>query len=104
MGHYNKAIELYDQDVSFLTNRAAVFLEMGEYQKCIADCDEAYEKGRGLRADYKLLARALARKGGGHLAGRCTREGRARSCFILSVCWPLLAMQVSFMYAYEFAA
>lgn len=60
--HYNKALELYDQDVSFLTNRAAVYFEMGDYDKCNADCDKAIEHGRELRADYKLIARAYARK------------------------------------------
>ena len=42
--------------------RAAVFLETGEYDKCIADCDTAVEKGRETRADYKVIARALTRK------------------------------------------
>lgn len=60
--HYNKALELYDQDVSFLTNRAAVYFEMAEYDKCVADCDKAIEVGRELRADYKIIARAFARK------------------------------------------
>lgn len=30
IGHYTKAVELDDEDVSFLTNRAAVYLEMGD--------------------------------------------------------------------------
>ncbi|KAK9903222.1 hypothetical protein WJX75_000014 [Coccomyxa subellipsoidea] len=61
--HYDKAIELDDTDISFLTNRAAVYFEMGEYEKCAADCDTAVEKGREARADYKIIARALTRKG-----------------------------------------
>ncbi|CBI14843.3 unnamed protein product, partial [Vitis vinifera] len=28
--HYTKAIELDDEDISFITNRAAVYLEMGQ--------------------------------------------------------------------------
>lgn len=60
---YNKALELYDGDVSFLTNRAAVHFEKGDYEAAIKDCDTAVEKGRELRADYALIARALARKG-----------------------------------------
>lgn len=47
---------------SFLC-RAAVYFEMGEYEKCAADCDTAVEKGREARADYKIIARALTRKG-----------------------------------------
>lgn len=52
-----------DTDISFLSNRAAVYLEMGRYDDCIADCDKAVERGRELRADFKLIARALTRKG-----------------------------------------
>ncbi|KAL6979701.1 Hsp70-Hsp90 organizing protein 2 [Sarracenia purpurea var. burkii] len=60
---YTKAIELDDEDISFLTNRAAVYLEMGKYDECIKDCDKAVERGRELRSDYKMVARALTRKG-----------------------------------------
>ncbi|XP_057811267.1 hsp70-Hsp90 organizing protein 1-like [Salvia miltiorrhiza] len=61
--HYTKAIELDDADISFLTNRAAVYLEMGKFEDCIKDCEKAVERGRELRSDYKMLARALTRKG-----------------------------------------
>ncbi|KNA12705.1 hypothetical protein SOVF_123520 [Spinacia oleracea] len=61
--HYNKGIELDDEDISFLTNRAAVYLETGKYDECIKDCDKAVERGRELRSDYKMVARALTRKG-----------------------------------------
>ncbi|KAK9277373.1 hypothetical protein L1049_006916 [Liquidambar formosana] len=61
--HYSKAIELDDEDISFLTNRAAVYLEMGQYEECIKDCDKAVERGRELRSDFKMVARALTRKG-----------------------------------------
>lgn len=37
--------------------------EKGDYESAIADCDKAVERGRELRADYALIARALARKG-----------------------------------------
>lgn len=36
---------------------------MGEYEKVVADCTSAVERGRELRADYKMVARALTRKG-----------------------------------------
>ncbi|KAK6935227.1 Tetratricopeptide repeat 1 [Dillenia turbinata] len=61
--HYTKAIELDDTDISFLTNRAAVYLEMGQYEECIKDCDKAVERGRELRSDFKMISRALTRKG-----------------------------------------
>lgn len=63
VAHYSKAIELDSMDISFLTNRAAVYIEMGENTKCIEDCDLAIEKGRETRADYKMMARAMTRKG-----------------------------------------
>ncbi|KAJ4846547.1 Hsp70-Hsp90 organizing protein 2 [Turnera subulata] len=61
--HYTKALELDDEDISYLTNRAAVYLEMGKYEECIKDCDKAVERGRELRTDFKMIARALTRKG-----------------------------------------
>ncbi|KAH6818117.1 stress-inducible protein [Perilla frutescens var. frutescens] len=61
--HYTRAIELDDEDISYLTNRAAVYLEMGKYEDCIKDCEKAVERGRELRSDFKMVARALTRKG-----------------------------------------
>ncbi|KAL1214118.1 Hsp70-Hsp90 organizing protein 3 [Cardamine amara subsp. amara] len=61
--HYRKAMELDDEDISYLTNRAAVYLEMGKFEECIEDCDKAVERGRELRSDFKMIARALTRKG-----------------------------------------
>ncbi|KAG5028267.1 hypothetical protein JHK87_011781 [Glycine soja] len=63
IGHYTKALELDDEDISYLTNRAAVYLEMGKFEDCIKDCEKAIERGRELRSDYKMIARALTRKG-----------------------------------------
>lgn len=63
IAHYTKAMELDDKDISYLTNRAAVYLEMGEYEECIKDCDNAVERGRELRSDFKMIAKALTRKG-----------------------------------------
>ncbi|KFK26931.1 hypothetical protein AALP_AA8G311800 [Arabis alpina] len=61
--HYTKAMELDDEDISYITNRAAVYLELGKYEECIEDCDKAVERGRELRSDFKMIARALTRKG-----------------------------------------
>uniref|UniRef100_A0A166FCU7 STI1 domain-containing protein n=1 Tax=Daucus carota subsp. sativus TaxID=79200 RepID=A0A166FCU7_DAUCS len=60
---YSEAIELDDEDISFVTNRAAVYLEMGKFEECIKDCDTAVERGRELRSDFKMVAKALTRKG-----------------------------------------
>ncbi|XP_022759056.1 hsp70-Hsp90 organizing protein 3-like [Durio zibethinus] len=61
--HYTKAMELDDEDISYITNRAAVYLEMGKYEDCIKDCDKAVERCRELRSDFKMIAKALTRKG-----------------------------------------
>lgn len=34
-----------------------------QYDECIKDCEKAVERGRELRSDYKMIARALTRKG-----------------------------------------
>lgn len=39
------------------------FLFYLQYDECIKDCDKAVERGRELRSDYKMVARALTRKG-----------------------------------------
>ena len=61
--HYDAAIALDDTDISFLTNKAAVLFEKGDYDACVAQCDAAVERGRELRVDYKAVARAMTRKG-----------------------------------------
>ena len=63
IAHYDAAIALDPENVSFVTNKAAVKFEQGKYDECIADCEAAIEKGRELRADYKLIARAMTRIG-----------------------------------------
>jgi len=60
---YNEAIELDPEDVSFLNNRAAANLEKGDFDACVVDCDTAIEKGRAVRADYTIIAKAMTRKG-----------------------------------------
>ncbi|KAF9913869.1 Hsp90 cochaperone [Lobosporangium transversale] len=61
--HYGKAWELDSTNISILTNKAAVYFEMGKYEECIKTCEEAIEVGREHRADYKLIAKALGRIG-----------------------------------------
>lgn len=34
-----------------------------QYDECINDCDKAVERGRELHADFKIISRALTRKG-----------------------------------------
>lgn len=63
LGHYNAAIELDPENISLLTNKSAVYFEMGEYEECIALCEEAVQRGRDTYADFKLIAKALGRIG-----------------------------------------
>ena len=55
--HYDRALELYDKDISFLTNRAAVRFEQRDYDAAIADCELAVERGRQHFADFKMIAK-----------------------------------------------
>ena len=43
--------------------RVAAYFEQGEYDKCIEACNKAVDEGRSLRADFKLIAKALGRTG-----------------------------------------
>lgn len=61
--HYQKALEHDPSDITFYNNIAAVYFEQKEYQKCIAECEKGVEVGRENRADFKLIAKALARIG-----------------------------------------
>ena len=67
LAHYEKAWELDSTDITFLDNKAAVLFEMGKYDDCIATCEEAVDKGRELRADYQLIARAFGRAGNAYM-------------------------------------
>jgi stress-induced-phosphoprotein 1 len=60
---YSRAAELDPTDMTFLTNRAAVYFEQKEYKKCIEECEKAVEIGRENRIDFKIMAKAYARMG-----------------------------------------
>ncbi|KAH9279889.1 Stress-induced-phosphoprotein 1 [Echinococcus granulosus] len=61
--HYEKAFQLNPKDITFLTNKSAVYFEMGDFAECIKTCEKAVDLGRDLHADYKLIAKALSRIG-----------------------------------------
>lgn len=65
--HYSAAIELDPTNITFRNNRAAVYFEQENYDKCIEECEKAVEIGRENRADYTLIAKALARAGKAYL-------------------------------------
>jgi stress-induced-phosphoprotein 1 len=63
LAHYEKAIELDPINITYYSNKAAVFFEQEKYEECIAICENAVDIGRENKADYKLIAKALARIG-----------------------------------------
>lgn len=65
--HYDKAIGLDSTNVTFYTNKAAVYFEQGEHEKCRKTCFSAIDVGRDHRADYKLIAKAFARIGNSYM-------------------------------------
>ncbi|KAL1933239.1 hypothetical protein VTP01DRAFT_7329 [Rhizomucor pusillus] len=65
--HYEKAWSLDNTNISILTNKAAVLFEQEKYEDCVKVCEEAIETGRSVRADYKLIARAMQRMGNAYV-------------------------------------
>lgn len=61
--HYDRAIELDSVNITYMTNKAAVFFEQNEIAKCIETCEKAIEVGRENKADFTLIAKAYARIG-----------------------------------------
>lgn len=48
--------------MTFYTNLAAVYVEMKEYDKAIAECDKVMEMAKEGGYDYAKLGKAMARK------------------------------------------
>lgn len=55
-------------DMTYYTNKAAVYFEMKDYDKCIGECDLAIQKSKEGYYDYVKLGKALARKATAKLA------------------------------------
>lgn len=62
IAQYDKAWNLH-KDITYLNNRAAAEYEKGDYDAAIATCNLAIDEGRGMRADYKTIAKSFARLG-----------------------------------------
>ncbi|EAA35312.1 TPR-like protein [Neurospora crassa] len=60
--HYQAAWDLY-KDIVYLNNLGAAYFEKGDYQACIDTCKKAAEEGRARYADFKVIAKSLARIG-----------------------------------------
>jgi len=61
--HYDKAIELEPTNIVFYTNKSAVLFEEERFEECIDLCEKAVDIGRENKADYKLIAKPIARIG-----------------------------------------
>jgi len=61
--HYEAAIRVLPDEITYYNNMAAVKFEMKDYDGCIETCKKGIEIGRAARADYKLVAKSYARIG-----------------------------------------
>lgn len=66
--YFKRAWDLWPKDITFLGNLGAAYLEAKEYDQCITTCELAVEEGRGLRADYKIIAKIFGRIGTAYTA------------------------------------
>uniref|UniRef100_A0A914X357 Stress-induced-phosphoprotein 1 n=1 Tax=Plectus sambesii TaxID=2011161 RepID=A0A914X357_9BILA len=73
--HYDKAIELDPTNITFYTNKAAVLFEEKRYDECIEMCKKAVDVGRDNQADFKLIAKALARISSSYLKQDNLKDG-----------------------------
>lgn len=71
--HYEKAWEIH-QDITYLNNLGAVYFEKGDFDKCIETCEKAVEEGRGMMADYRLVAKAFGRIGSAYVKKQDLRQ------------------------------
>lgn len=58
---YDKAIELDPNNLLLENNKAAVYLEMGEFDKCISTCTAAIERRYDVKADFLVISKIYNR-------------------------------------------
>ncbi|UVC49659.1 hypothetical protein MACK_003769 [Theileria orientalis] len=58
---YNKASELDPENLLFENNKAAVYLEMEDYEKCIKTCNDAIERRYDVMADFTVVSKIYNR-------------------------------------------
>ncbi|KAK1444883.1 TPR repeat containing protein [Babesia gibsoni] len=58
---YDKAIELDPTNLLLENNKAAVYLEMGDFDKCIDICNKAIERRYDVKADFLVISKIYNR-------------------------------------------
>jgi len=58
---YDEALASDPTDATYLNNKCAVYLEMGDYESVFRDGQAAVELGRSQRAEFEFLAKVFAR-------------------------------------------
>jgi len=63
IAEYEAAQQLDTNNIVYTINKAAALFEKGDFDACLAACDEAVAKGKEVKAPLAMLAKALGRKG-----------------------------------------
>ncbi|CBZ50259.1 similar to uniprot/P15705 Saccharomyces cerevisiae YOR027w STI1, related [Neospora caninum Liverpool] len=58
---YDAAIEKNPNEILYLNNKAAVYMEMGDYDKGLAECQKALDKRYECKADFSKVAKVYCR-------------------------------------------
>eukprot|EP00921_Rhytidocystis_pertsovi_P011057 GHVQ01017816.1.p1 GENE.GHVQ01017816.1~~GHVQ01017816.1.p1 ORF type:complete len:549 (-),score=83.33 GHVQ01017816.1:1872-3518(-) len=64
---YDKAMEVNPDDIIYHNNKAAVYLEMTEYDKCLAECRKALDRRYDSKASFQKIAKVYSRMAACHL-------------------------------------
>eukprot|EP00320_Phaeocystis_rex_P000350 CAMPEP_0119077736 /NCGR_PEP_ID=MMETSP1178-20130426/95961_1 /TAXON_ID=33656 /ORGANISM="unid sp, Strain CCMP2000" /LENGTH=558 /DNA_ID=CAMNT_0007060121 /DNA_START=36 /DNA_END=1712 /DNA_ORIENTATION=- len=67
ISHYEKAIAVLPDEITYYNNMAAVRFEQKDYDQCIEACKKGIEVGREVKADFKIVAKSYARIGNAYL-------------------------------------
>lgn len=62
LAYYQKAIDTDPAELTYYSNKAAVYFEMKQFDECIDACDQGIQISVGTNYDYVKLSKAIARK------------------------------------------